>query len=1002
MHFSRLFLAPTEDGMMSSEWKCRRSFKNMFFDYRGVSSLLISLFLAHSNVLFAQQFGGNPPSIRWMHIDTDTVRVIFPAGMQAQANRVANTVHHLSKFNRRSIGDRNAKVSITLQNQTTLSNGYVGLAPFRSEFFTTPPQSPYFVGGNWLDLLSIHEYRHVLQFVNGRVGITNLVYYLTGELGWSTLNSIAIPDWFWEGDAIVCETALTSQGRGRMPEFYNGFRALEFSGTRYNYQKVRNGSLRNFVPDHYQSGYLLCRYGREQYGNDFWKPVLRDAGRFRSLFYPFAASVKRYSGLSMGGFYQKAFSEYCAQWAKIPHDEKHIKTLRLPDRRDNFTGYRFPQYMSDSTIIAYKASYRTIGGFYVLYPDGRDERIVSQGLTFDSYFSYRNGMIAWAEIGFHERWGWRDYSNIILYDIHSGRRRKLTQRSRYFSPDISHDGQRIVVFTSSPDLRNALHILGADDGVLHKELPNPDNLYFSYPKWGPDDRDIYAIARIADGKNSIVRISTETGAITSLMPFTDRQIGILYPGEEFLYFSAAFSEVDNLCALRLSDNRIYRLSQRRLGAYEPVLHPHGDRLAYSEFAVDGQSILELKLDIETWEEVAFDHIAGAGIMESPYVEMEGGDITSKIANLPYPERPFSQLTGLVNVHSWGLYFNDPEYELAVQSDNVLNTLSIGLGGRYNRNQDNITWFFNALYGQLYPLIRFETAFRPRDQVIAGNVVDESGNVVDQVNLKQSWWEMELRPGLVFPFNLSSGTYIRSLSPFAGYTFTRQFNNQLEQISGPEVDLSGIQLSSVNRHSLETGFTFANRRLRARQNIFPAWSQFVLLRIRQSVDGENVYQTFADSEWTFPSFARNHNSVVQASWQRENPIAQYRFVDNFFYSRGYNRPFYVDPEGNLFFYSDIYKLGFNYHFPLIYPDLGVFGILYFYRLRVNGFFDHSQAFYASAREMYNSAGSELIFDTRIMNTYSMSFGLRFSYLFNVNPINPDQSALFEFFIPLMRF
>jgi hypothetical protein len=77
-------------------------------------------------------------------------------------------------------------------------------------------------------------------------------------------------------------------------------------------------------------------------------------------------------------------------------------------------------------------------------------------------------------------------------------------------------------------------------------------------------------------------------------------------------------------------------------------------------------------------------------------------------------------------------------------------------------------------------------------------------------------------------------------------------------------------------------------------------------------------------------------------------------------------------------------------------------LYFYRLRVNGFFDHSQAFYASAREMYNSAGSELIFDTRIMNTYSMSFGLRFSYLFNVNPINPDQSALFEFFIPLMRF
>jgi hypothetical protein len=212
MHFSRLSMAPTEIVMMRSEWKCRdRPFKNLFFVLRWVVSLFIWLFFACCNALFAQQFGGNPPTTRWMQIDTDTVRVIFPEGMHAQANRVTNTVHYLSKFNRRSIGDRNAKVSITLQNQTTLSNGYVGLAPFRSEFFTTPPQSPYFVGSNWLDLLSIHEYRHVLQFVNGRVGITNLIYYITGELGWSTLNSIAIPDWFWEGDAVVYETALTSR-----------------------------------------------------------------------------------------------------------------------------------------------------------------------------------------------------------------------------------------------------------------------------------------------------------------------------------------------------------------------------------------------------------------------------------------------------------------------------------------------------------------------------------------------------------------------------------------------------------------------------------------------------------------------------------------------------------------------------------------------------------------------------------------------------------------------
>src|SRR5687768_16603803 len=86
----------------------------------------------------AQQFGGHPPSTEWKQINTDSARIIFPAGSDSMAQRIAAIVHQLASTKPASLGDRLRKINIVLQNQTTIPNGYVGLGPFRSEFFLTP------------------------------------------------------------------------------------------------------------------------------------------------------------------------------------------------------------------------------------------------------------------------------------------------------------------------------------------------------------------------------------------------------------------------------------------------------------------------------------------------------------------------------------------------------------------------------------------------------------------------------------------------------------------------------------------------------------------------------------------------------------------------------------------------------------------------------------------------------------------------------------------------
>ncbi len=227
------------------------------------SLFLISYSLFPSETL-AQRFGGNPSTVK---LATDQYRYgqgdLSSTGLKAQAKRVVNLTHHLNQTTAQPLATRSRKIDIVLQNQTTISNAYVGLAPWRSEFFMTPMQNSLQLGSvSWTDNLAMHEYRHVQQYMNFREGLSKWAYFIAGEQGQGLANSMAVPDWFFEGDAVFQETVMSPQGRGRLPDFFNGYRSICEAGKKYSYMKLRNGSMKDYVPDHYQLGYLLVAYGQ--------------------------------------------------------------------------------------------------------------------------------------------------------------------------------------------------------------------------------------------------------------------------------------------------------------------------------------------------------------------------------------------------------------------------------------------------------------------------------------------------------------------------------------------------------------------------------------------------------------------------------------------------------------------------------------------------------------------------------------------------------------------
>lgn len=927
--------------------------------------ILAITLLTLSFSLSAQQFGGNPPSLKWQQINTDTARVIFPRGMIAQGERVANMVHYLNRYTRASIGPLEKKVSIVLQNQTLQSNGYVQLGPFRSEFYLTPPSNSLDLGSlNWIDQLAVHEYRHVLQNMNFRQGVSKVFSILGGELGQAAVTNIAVPNWFWEGDAVVMETALTPQGRGRLPGFFDGFRGLSLAGKRYAYMKIRNGSYIDYVPDHYPLGYLMTSYGREHYGSTFWKDVTSDAVRFRGLFYPLSHSLKKRTGMNVTGFYHAMLQEYQPLWNNYAARPDTTAAVSLLPVAKPVTNYNYVYAAGNNEWVVLKNAWNKVPGIYQLNAAGEEHLLVRPGIVYDDFFSYRNGRIVWAAARFDARWGWKDFSVIRLWDKATGQTKNISPKGKFFSPDITENGQQVIAVGTTPDMHYSLQLINTQTAIVAKQLPNPDNWYYTYPRFTRDEQSVITAVRNHKGEMALVQQSLVTGESTVLTPFSYTVIGIPVVKGDTIYFTSGLKDVNNVYALTLADRKTYEVTDR--GNSTQHVAVSGDSLVFNEFTIKGYKLYHAALHQATWRAVDVSQDGRSAWLQPQF--KEGGNILDRVPDDSLPVKKYRQFTHPFNFHSWVPSFNDPDYGISLIGENILSTTSTSIGYTYNRNEGSSDIAAGFTFGGWFPVL----------SVGADYTINRNG--LDQNRQRVYWNEATAHLGVSVPLNLSSGLYSRGLSFGSNYNIRHRYLDA--KYAGNDLQF------------LSSTVIFSNQRIKAVQNIYSHFGQYLAVQYNNSTSGLYAEQLYARLDQYLPGLWQNHNLVLQVAYQQRDNAFNYAYTDNFVYARGYNTPLY----------TSIYKLGANYHLPLAYPDWGFAQILYFNRIRANLFYDYSMANFSRANVNQNmrftSAGTEVFFDTRIGNALPFTFGVRFSHLFDQDPVDNAQNRV-DFIVPIQQ-
>ena len=301
--------------------------------------------------------GQDPASAKWSQIKTDNFQIIFQRQFNEKAQKVANLLESNYLNASKSLDRKPKKISIILHNQTISSNGYVGWAPKRSEFYTTPPQDVN--PDQWLNMLCVHEFRHVVQVDKLNQGITKILSVVFGQQATGVMVG-QLPIWYLEGDAVCTETALLNFGRGRLPFFQRGIKTHLLSDEeRYSFDKMLLGSYRDFVPNHYKLGYQLTAYARYKYGMSIWSNVenyvARNSYTILPTSYAFYKGLKKNIGLSQKELFNETYNYLENYWTiekskKNYSKPKYFQTYDIAD----YENYINPTVIDENMILALK------------------------------------------------------------------------------------------------------------------------------------------------------------------------------------------------------------------------------------------------------------------------------------------------------------------------------------------------------------------------------------------------------------------------------------------------------------------------------------------------------------------------------------------------------------------------------------------------------------------------------------------------------------------------
>lgn len=910
----------------------------------------------------------NPPSVNWKQINTASFQVIYPAEFEVEAQRLTNKMEQAIRNVQKSISTKPRKISIILQNRDIVSNGFVQLAPRRSEFSTTPPQEMDYQ--DWLNSLAVHELRHVVQFDK-----------LTGSLKPPLFEQLALaifgitlPPWFYEGDAVGIETALSPAGRGRLPSWEMPFRTNTLSGIKYSYQKDFFGSFKNVTPGYYQLGYFMTTKMRNDYGGNFLDSLLTNIKKNPIRPYNFSSSLQKFTGYNTKRWHSKTVSELDSLWRNQLEKTQPINYPIFPRKqKQEVMDFLLPQMLPNGKILAIQRSYHSVPRIVCIDSQNVVTEIIKTGIQTQAHFSYNANKITWDEMRYDKRYLKQTFQVINVLDLKTNRYKQLTHKTRFFAPTLSHQGDSVAAVEIN--LRNevSLVILNSNTGKELNRIKIPEGIVLQSPYFKEDGKKVITIARSQKGTN-LMEIDLQTNAFTFLIDWQQQQMERPIYTSFGILFKSHFNGIDNIYLFSGALKTITQVTNVPFGAFNPSYNKHRATLLFNNYQPTGYLISQVKIDKNKLDSTTKNQNHFINYFK-PLLSQENLKDTSKSAEQKiFASSAYNEVKHLFNFHSISPVGDDissiDNFDLGLQlmSDNMLNTFSTRIGFNYDQNTSRSDYFVSASFKKWFPKISVQ--YRNQAQLSS---VRSQNNSNERIPLRWREHYTEIKTTIPLTFNRLNTIYSTGLA--IGTSYTKRY-----QISIPNLNIANFD--KVN-FPLLVQYYFNRNERRSVQDLAPKWGQNFNFIYRNLAFDKRLSGTIFSMKSTlyFPGLSNNHSLQTRFNFQQRS--GDYSLTNDIPMISGYDQLASSKVNNTLFV---------DYRFPIAYPDWDIGPLAFVKRLK-GGFFADFENFAQRTNFSPRTFGIELRADMNLLRFYLPNFdaGIRAIY---VNESSP-QKVIFTY-------
>ncbi len=965
-----------------------------------------AILLVAANALMGQFYltGEDPSGVKWKRVNSGNYKVIYPAGADSMAFRYITLLEQYRPFVMAGLKVNPKPVPVILHPFTTRSNGMVTWAPKRMELYTTPPAG----GGypqRWDEQLAVHESRHVGQMSIFTKGIYKPLGWLLGEQITGLGIGVYTSKWLLEGDAVIAETELTASGRGRSAAFLEYYRTSFLNGDYRSWSRWRFGSNKYYTPDHYALGYMVISAGRAKsesytytgdlmgyYVRRFYNPDIKNYAH------------KKITGLSLKQLAKESFKYHTELWKDEYNARGNYDSSRqiVGKRSRYYTQFISTAPVNADTLLSVRRAYDRASELVMLGTDSLFLARHPSGVKRLRPFSSSAGRLEvvgnkvyYIETVGDKRWDLAAYNDLFVYDLESGKIKRLTHKRAYYDPSANSTSDKLAVVEYPNFGGSRIVILDMAGSELHS-LTAPENGQLTEVEWSGNG--LYALA-ITERGMGIYHISLcgKESEWVSVLNSGYRNISNLGVEGDVIYFDSDVSGVNSLYAYDVEMQQLSSIAKAPFSATNPQLY--GDRLFYSNLDLGGYYPVyaPYKPTSASGEDAGLSGTINVevseGILKSnydyPVAQMLSSQAKSYFKSrdlLPdscssivldsleykrkYHSRPYRKGLHLFRIHSWGpVYYNvdkitqgsyDKWYDAVslgatIYSQNTQGTAVSMLGYSYRSGFHAAHASFE--YSGWMPVFKVEAHFNHDHRIICKVVEAGDTKLVDAKESSDPLFELKVRSYLPLYFN-SRG-------------WQRGFIPQLLWKYDNHKFYTAKKDDYKSRNQLSFSAQYYQMRPVATAAIFPRWGFNVAFSGAVSPAGaENFGSVYAANAYFYlPGLDVKQGLKLSAAYQYQDTDGKYYYLDNLV---GMPRGFEDQYAPNYFKVSADYAIPVNFKG----ADLGFLG--YYKRLQIIPFADYARLKDDKGSIALKSFGADLLVDGYLFKIgVPLSIGVRYA-------------------------